>query len=226
MVLDTPHYGFRLNLPGISQSQRQTMIHLAVNQSSDTFALAMPIITWGRQSSVQTYQSLVNGRTNVVTFNINQEEPLWSTILPRLVTAMLPAVDLNAFIVLDTAAEIRFLCPKISVEITSISESAIDASLAVTSHAGTDTAIPAENMNVKDAKDLGELDEDKSTEKGSIFLPELFNDENTPIVRQQQLTEIFDIGPAFTLPPVEDLFEQVVGLFGRKPVSPQTSLKA
>ncbi|GAB1731711.1 hypothetical protein NU195Hw_g5626t1 [Hortaea werneckii] len=46
-------------------------------------------------------------------------------------------------------------------------------------------------------------------------LPE--SEDDRPVVRPEQLASIFDVGPSFALPPVRDMFEAVVGLFGRKP---------
>jgi NET1-associated nuclear protein 1 (U3 small nucleolar RNA-associated protein 17) len=40
-----------------------------------------------------------------------------------------------------------------------------------------------------------------------------------PVVSQQQLSEIFDIGPSFALPPVEEMFYQVADLFSSKPLA-------
>jgi NET1-associated nuclear protein 1 (U3 small nucleolar RNA-associated protein 17) len=43
------------------------------------------------------------------------------------------------------------------------------------------------------------------------------DDDGPAVVSQHQLTSIFDIGPSFTLPPIEELFYQVAGLFSSKP---------
>jgi hypothetical protein len=112
-----------------------------------------------------------------------------------------------------------------SSTITSISESITNASLAVNGHAGTDAVVSSRNIvGSKEAKVSGDL-EDKSIEEFILRSEPVDDDDDAPVVRQQQLTEIFDIGPAFALPPVEDLFEQVVGLFSRKPASTQTGVK-
>jgi len=44
------------------------------------------------------------------------------------------------------------------------------------------------------------------------------DDDEFPVVTQQQLTSVFDIGPAFALPPIEEMFYQVVDLFAPKRV--------
>ncbi|KAI7461174.1 WD40 repeat-like protein [Hortaea werneckii] len=42
-------------------------------------------------------------------------------------------------------------------------------------------------------------------------------DDDRPVVRPEQLASIFDVGQSFAMPPVRDMFDAVVGLFGRKP---------
>ncbi|GAB1742887.1 hypothetical protein NU219Hw_g8591t1 [Hortaea werneckii] len=43
------------------------------------------------------------------------------------------------------------------------------------------------------------------------------SEDDRPVVRPEQLASIFDVGQSFAMPPVRDMFEAVVGLFGRKP---------
>ena len=43
------------------------------------------------------------------------------------------------------------------------------------------------------------------------------SEDDRPVVRPEQLASIFDVGQSFAMPPVRDMLEAVVGLFGRKP---------
>jgi hypothetical protein len=52
------------------------------------------------------------------------------------------------------------------------------------------------------------------------------DDEQLPVVRQDQLTKIFDVGPAYALPPVRELFEAVARLFSKKPLVPAAATAA
>ncbi|KAI7559674.1 hypothetical protein KC317_g10205, partial [Hortaea werneckii] len=57
-----------------------------------------------------------------------------------------------------------------------------------------------------------------ATQSATDPLPRLPEPEDDrPVVRPEQLASIFDVGPSFAMPPVRDMFEAVVGLFGRKP---------
>lgn len=42
------------------------------------------------------------------------------------------------------------------------------------------------------------------------------DDAQVAVIAPQRLTEIFDAAPAFAMPPIEDVFYRVVGLFSQK----------
>jgi NET1-associated nuclear protein 1 (U3 small nucleolar RNA-associated protein 17) len=71
------------------------------------------------------------------------------------------------------------------------------------------------------ATDIMQIAEDQELELISLPTPaetqrEEVDDDGTPVVSQQQLAQIFDIGPSYALPPLEDMFYQVAGLFSSK----------
>jgi NET1-associated nuclear protein 1 (U3 small nucleolar RNA-associated protein 17) len=43
------------------------------------------------------------------------------------------------------------------------------------------------------------------------------DDGDKPVVRPQQLAEIFDVAPSFALPTVQELFHAVARLYAQKP---------
>ena len=45
-------------------------------------------------------------------------------------------------------------------------------------------------------------------------------EDDRPVVRPEQLAQIFDVGQSFAMPPVKDMFEAVVEMFGRRPHAP------
>ncbi|KAK4956304.1 NET1-associated nuclear protein 1 [Elasticomyces elasticus] len=55
----------------------------------------------------------------------------------------------------------------------------------------------------------------ESTTRGPVFEEA---EDDRPVVRPEQLASIFDVGQSFALPPVRDMFEAVVGLYGRRPM--------
>jgi NET1-associated nuclear protein 1 (U3 small nucleolar RNA-associated protein 17) len=49
-------------------------------------------------------------------------------------------------------------------------------------------------------------------------------DDDKPVVRPEQLAEIFDVGPSFALPSVHELFHAVAGLYAHKPSGRETTV--
>ncbi|KAK5129875.1 hypothetical protein LTR08_002752 [Meristemomyces frigidus] len=43
-------------------------------------------------------------------------------------------------------------------------------------------------------------------------------EDDRPVVRPEELARVFDVGQSFAMPPVREMFEAVIGLFGRKPL--------
>jgi NET1-associated nuclear protein 1 (U3 small nucleolar RNA-associated protein 17) len=93
---------------------------------------------------------------------------------------------------------------------------------AVTSLAQSTSALQLDTAEepIGDLLRLVENEEEAEVEGDGILpsadLPMDDDDAENPVVTQQQLSEVFDIGPSFALPPMEDMFYQVAALFGAK----------
>lgn len=59
---------------------------------------------------------------------------------------------------------------------------------------------------------------DNNNRNGAGRLEDAEDDETIPVVRQEQLTALFDSAPAYALPPVHDLFERMAEMFSKKPI--------
>ncbi|KAG9238068.1 WD repeat-containing protein-like protein [Amylocarpus encephaloides] len=198
------------SMVGLSNTQKQEMIHLAVDRNSRTFAFALPALPNRMKDGVQKWQS------ELFVFQQDQGEPQLHSLLPTIVTALLPSIDSDGYLVIDTAAEIRMIHKK-------------------SSHVTTALAQSTSALNLDDGPDSLELavdrteedEEEEETEKQQLPTPEATedgsddeDDENdAPVVTQQQLAEVFDIGPSFALPPMEEMFYLVAGLFSSKPLT-------
>jgi NET1-associated nuclear protein 1 (U3 small nucleolar RNA-associated protein 17) len=146
-------------------------------------------------------------------FDQDNIEPVLSQRFQTLITTLLPAVGSDGYLVLDAAAEIR-----------SVSRS---GSQAITTQAQSTSAQHLDPVE-ESSGDLLRLVEDETDEVQAIApsSPTLDvddEDDETPVVTQQQLTGIFDIGPSFALPPMEELFYQVAGLFISPPLAQSVS---
>merc|ERR1711977_617837 len=126
--------------------------------------------------------SLRTATSELVVFHQDSREPQLKEAFSTLITALLPALSSEGFLVLDTAAEISSVIKKGTQNITMLAQSTSALQL--------------------DATQDGEDDEEN----------------DTPVVPQQKLAEIFNIGPAFALPPLEEMFYQVADLFAAKPL--------
>jgi NET1-associated nuclear protein 1 (U3 small nucleolar RNA-associated protein 17) len=147
-------------------------------------------------------------------FHQDSREPQLTEEFPTIITALLPAVSSEGYIVLDTAAEIRTVMKKGSQAVTALAQS--------TSALELDTMPEEPTGEMLQEEDVEEVDDylltPAATQDG-----EDDDDNEHPVVTQQQLSEIFDIGPSFALPPMEEMFYQVAGLFSSKPLAQSVS---
>ncbi|KAJ9649506.1 NET1-associated nuclear protein 1 [Coniosporium tulheliwenetii] len=207
IVDDELSYSISLSLPSITLAQRSAVAHLAVNLTDNTFAISLPDQVDGHGL-----------RSKVFVFDPAQPQPIYSNRLPHIVTALLPAHRAKGYIALDAAAEIRIIGPRAAAAIPLIQPTAApEQSLATV--ADEEAAEPAEAAGddqdagveeaVADAAAAGDVPEEMAIDDAG--------DDANPVVRPEQLAEIFDVGPSFALPPVKELFDAVVGLYARKP---------
>ncbi|KAH7391243.1 WD repeat-containing protein-like protein [Cadophora sp. MPI-SDFR-AT-0126] len=185
----------------LSTRQKQEMMHFSVDPKSRTFAVALP--------TIRDPSSLRTATSELVVFHQDTREPQLKEAFSTIITALLPALSSEGFLVLDTAAEIFSIIKKGTQNITMLAQS--------TSALQLDAA--------EDAADIMPLDQDDYFEDAEDYptpapTQDGDNDEenDTPVVPQQKLAEVFNIGPAFALPPLEEMFYQVADLFAAKPL--------
>jgi NET1-associated nuclear protein 1 (U3 small nucleolar RNA-associated protein 17) len=197
--------------PVLSSRQKQEMMHLAVDRQSRTFAVVLP--TFSVQSGKP---SLWSASSELTVFHQDSREPQLTEEFHTIVTALLPAVSSEGYILLDTAAEIRTVLKKGSQVVTSLAQSTSALELDTTPEEPAGELLPIEE---EDAEEV----EDYLPTPAAIQDGEDDDDNEHPVVTQQQLSEIFDIGPSFALPPMEEMFYQVAGLFSSKPLAQSVS---
>jgi NET1-associated nuclear protein 1 (U3 small nucleolar RNA-associated protein 17) len=194
----------------LSPRQKQEMMHLAVDNRSRTFAVALP--TFKVQSGKP---SLWSASCELTIFHQDSREPQLTEEYPTIITALLPAVSSEGYIVLDTTAEIRTVMKKGSQTVTSLAQSTSALDLDAVPEELAGEMLPEE----QDAEEV----EDHLLALAAAQDGEVDDDNEHPVVTQQQLSEIFDIGPSFALPPMEEMFYQVAGLFSSKPLAQSVS---
>jgi len=201
------------SITSLSIEQKVEMMHLAVDRRSQTFAVALPARIDSSHVKDGWKRSLLSRYSELAIFSRDDAQPLLRVALSTLVTALLPAVGSDGYFVLDTAAEVRTLLQKGSQSVTSLAQSTSALHL----DAGIDEPVGGLLGVAEEVDDTMELDEAQHlAAEGTL---DDNDDDETPVVTQQQLSEIFDVGPAFALPPMEEMFYQVAGLFSSKPLS-------
>ncbi|KAI9817089.1 MAG: hypothetical protein M1827_001201 [Pycnora praestabilis] len=216
IVLGIQVFGILLGESHLSPSQRTAMTHLTVDKQSGTFAIALPLASNSKNS--QTPHRLASQvHSQIAIFDPSSPTPLFTTSSPHITTSLLPALGTKGYVVLDSTAEVRILSP-----ITTPSISTIASAVGTEVSPANFEELVTEQINEEGVDDTLMRDINESEdEPQEVLTPGIRptvggdNDESV-VVRPQQLTAIFDIGPSFTLPPVEVLFEQVVDLFSSK----------
>ena len=218
MVDDELHFGLSLRSTGLSSQRKAAATHLTVNQRHGTFAIALPVT--GNDKRHPAPQSLQDPQSQIAIFDPSMPTPLYTTSIPHMVTSLLPATGPKGYIVLDSAAEVRTLSPK---ALPFVSNVAFDAGVTIPPTSGLD-GLYGHDRTTKLYRNIDgsspSADESDAVTSPSTSVEarlEVYDDDDAPVVSQQQLAGVFDLGSAFVMPPVEQLLERVVGLFARKP---------
>lgn len=228
-VQDRLSYGFSLHPEEwFSPKQKIGLTHLAVDHSQGTFAVSFPVVE-SRKDRVLTRQKLKEARSQIIIFDPKTPVPLRAISLPHVVTALVPLVDSTGYVMIDSVAELRRVSHKSSLGISGSDKNLLRGLLEhreSEDREGKGTMVTARPDEAED-----DVQQSSSTNQiiGDVTTLNANNrsasedvkddDDGPPVIRQEQLTEIFDVDPAYSLPPLHDLFGQVADLFSRKPLS-------
>lgn len=215
LVRDELRYGVQLGERSPAASQ---MTHLAVDKTSQTFAVALPFLkaTNGRLSR--------GAFSEIAIFGPDDSEPQLMKKLPHLVTALLPADGKSSgFVAVDSAAQIW---PVVEGTDSSniarpLSELKLDDQPdeedAAEETAAT-SGLPVIINGVDEEGEAGDSEDEHEDGGEAMDVDDQLDDEaDAAVVAPQRLAEIFDAAPAFAMPPIEDTFYKVVGLLSKRP---------
>ncbi|GME38884.1 WD repeat containing protein [Neofusicoccum parvum] len=227
LVDDELSYGYSFRPLGLTRAQKAEIIHLAINNTDGTFALSLPLPEQQKKASklesadapaptaaTQKEPSSTTKKrmSKIFVFSTASPRPLYSVVVPQLVTALLPAGSRKGFVALNTAAELRVIAPKTAgfqlVGPVAAAEESLGAFV------DEETALEPLVEDEEDDKVEEKLPTEEELEEGVAAEGD---QGDKPVVRPEMLAGVFDVGPSFALPPVRDLFEAVVGLYARKP---------
>ncbi|KAF2645093.1 WD40 repeat-like protein [Massarina eburnea CBS 473.64] len=191
---------------GVSSIDRVELVRLAVNEEDGTFAVAAPRFEKNPASNSRDSKAL-RGSTTVSIFEPSQAKARWTGYISDITLALAPANGGRGYIALDASSTIHVISPKSSALQFSTPPPESVPRL-ITDRVDADAV---ENEIETESSNGTALQFDASEELLRI------SENDKPVVRPEQLQQIFDIGPSHTLPPVRDLFDSIVSLYARKP---------
>lgn len=179
------------------------LTQLAVNYESRSFALVAPVPNPSQEKMKR------GARSELVVFSIDKEEPQLVKTFPQLITSVCAAPSSSGFVVVDSAAQIWSITE--GAEQAPLLQPLADLGVDVNGDASAEpNALLLQEGEASD-DEMEDVDQDVDMEDD--------DDTHAAVVAPQRLAEIFNAAPAFAMPPIEDIFYQVAGLFSTKPVN-------
>ena len=164
---------------------------LTIDAAGSTFALAMQV----RET----------GKTKVAVYGPKEPVCLWESTFGSPVEAVLAGAGAKGYTLLFSDATVRTLAPATGsagrmrrFEEPERAKSAVEPTTTVKPTTGE----PDEDMHI---------DQESASRR-----PNEEEEDDRPVVRPEQLANIFDTAQSFAMPPVRDMFDAVVGLFSRR----------
>ena len=179
--------------------------------------------------------------SEIVIFDPRQPLPLHSVKLPYLATALVAIPGATpTYVVVDGRAEMRLICGPPPSALGRVTGETADAAAVNDGNLVAQSPRPLESANAVDANSEYQtealqpapyLDSLGLTQTKAPAVPNVTDDaeadaneededddedSHPPVIRQEQLTQIFDIGPAYALPPVRELFASVAQFLSAK----------
>ncbi|KAF2115825.1 hypothetical protein BDV96DRAFT_520159 [Lophiotrema nucula] len=217
IVTDELVYSTPMETPGINRSERISLVRLAVNSTDGTFAVSCPHFQPNETSKFRTMRQYMKVSSKVVIYDPHQSRPRWSLNIPGILLSLVAANGSRAYVALDSSSSIHILNPKTSALqlVTPPPESEDDL---------IEARIKSQQIEEDDEENEPRLSEAGAFAAAKHTFEELDNDK--PVVRPEQLQQIFDVGPSHALPSVKDMLNAVVDLYARKPRASNVVIQA
>ncbi|KAF2738188.1 WD40 repeat-like protein [Polyplosphaeria fusca] len=209
IVVDELVYCNPLAMPGVERRGGNSLARLVSNERDGTFAVAYPQFQKNIESKSRGARYFKKASTKVSVYDPSNPKPQWTTTIPGVLLSLIAAKDNTGYLALDASASIRRLSPKTS------------GSQLITPPPELEPPIVAVRMSKVEAEETRDDSAEETALSGNVlraFEDLLRNAENDkPVVRPEQLQQIFEAGPSHALPPVKELLSSVVELYARKP---------
>lgn len=205
LVTETLCYGFSLNSPILALEHQHSAIHLCINYQQDHFAVALPEATPSKHGKGVAWH-----KSRLMIFDPANPSPLFSKSLPKLVMYLLPMRQRSGYYTIDSSTEIKIISATPSMRV-------YNAALSLppeTRSGGLDDIYGTGlSLDVSEGKE-SEDDQSKALRLSSLDIEEEVED--PVVVNPEKLSDVFDIGHSFVMPPIMELFERVARLFAGK----------
>ena len=191
------NYGIDLPSHGLPSAKRIAQSHLVVNSHDSTFAIAVP------------QPSKTGMGSQVAIFDPADASPQSVIHLPSTITTLVPVPGRNGFYAIDSAAQVRSIVHGQSVLSgpMALPEAKAEPARGLHDLFGSGQRILSQDDKSQDVGLGGGKFSDIIDER------DLVQSEGAAVVSQERLAEVFDVGPAYALPPMTELFEQVAKLY-------------
>ena len=233
-VQDRVEYSFALRLSELSLALTGPTTHLATDSANGTFAISLPISKATNASrGGNLYLPPPSSHSQLLVFDPTSPVPLYCASTHHAVTALAHIPGSREYVALDTEAQLRKIIPREHLTRRSINK--VIPSSSANNETGMERGIEAARKGVRDIFLTGITTNDASSAEeedeavtpsrilSSMSLLQAAADDaernEIAVVRPQQLAEIFDVGPVYSMPRLEDLYEQVAALFAQKPLT-------
>ena len=205
LVTDERIYGIQLKSHVLPLDHRANTTHLAVDAQNGIFAISVPDVR-------DDPTSITEPRSQIAIFDPTNASPLFTNSLRSTVTHLLPATRKRAFYIITPAAEVRTLAPKQPVGAslaTSLPKFEEAPSRGLSDIFGNWKGAIEDTEDVAKKRHGGLL----SSTSDTVTQEPRIQKDDAVVVSQDRLAEIFDVAPAYALPPVTELFERVASLY-------------
>ena len=164
-------------------------VHLALDQQRGTFAISIP-----------SDETIPGTGSLFAVFDPSEQTPLFCTELPRPLKVLIPAETVRGYYAINDLTEVYVFTPKVTFSQSSERFEVEPPPVATGVHNlfGNGKRL----LSKKESKEQESMEDTASTNNYSF-------QEDLAVIRQQQLTELFDHGQPFMLPTMINLFEQV-----------------
>lgn len=199
LVDDKLKYGIDLIAHGLPPDKQFALSHLAVNTYDSLFGIAIP-------------QPAKTGLgSQIAIFDPADATPQFMTHLNCAVTTLLSGSGKRGFFAIDSAAQVRTILPsQVMPSVPMILPEDQAAPIR-----GLDDIFGGKQKMLTQGNTSKDARLSMAKFSSVTYEPRVGNDE-TVVVSQDRLAEVFDVGPTHALPPVTQLFEQVASLYSGK----------